>query len=103
MAEITSDDRKWILTIANLRDLQNHPAWNTYKEEVVDVIICDIQDMLLNKVESVEQIKALRILLKALIKLRDRPEELLATSKRVRADFNIPPDEESINVRSAAE
>ena len=103
MAEITSDDRRWILTIASLRDLQNHPAWSVYQEEVVDVVIRDIQDLLLNKVESVEQIKALRILLKALVRMRDRPEELLESSRRVREDFNIPVDEESINVRSATE
>ena len=101
---LTSNDREWLDKVAALKDLRNHPAWGVYQDEVLDITIGDIRDMLLNGVsglnsaeEEVGCMKALRTTLKILIKLRERPYELMEVAKNVRQEFGIPDAEETID------
>lgn len=101
---LTSSDHEWLDKIAALKDLRNHPAWKVYQDEVLDITISDIRDMLLNGIpglnsaqEEVGCMRALRIMLKTLVKVRERPHELINTAQNVRQEFNIPEAEETID------
>ena len=101
---LTSSDREWLDKVAALKDLRNHPAWGVYQDEVLDVTISDIRDMLLNGVsglksneEEVGFMKALRIVLKILVKTRERPYELINIAQGVRQEFGVPDTEETID------
>ena len=100
---LTSNDREWLDKIAALKDLRNHPAWGVYQDEVLDITISDIRDMLLNGVsglnsaeEEVGFMKALRTTLKILIRVRERPHELMEVAKNVRQEFGVPDAEGDI-------
>lgn len=103
-SSLSSSDLEWLDKVAALKDLRNHPAWKVYQDEVLDITIGDIRDMLLNGIpglnsagEEVGCMRALRIMLKTLVKVRERPHELINTAQSVRQEFNIPDAEGDVD------
>lgn len=93
--EVSSSDREWLLKTDELADLVRHPAWKTYSEEVLDVILTDLNNMLLDaKIDDIGLVQGIRIAMKAIVKLRSRPEELINMARTFRQEFGLVPPEE---------
>ena len=100
-SNIPPEHRGWLANMDDLAWLIKQPAWKTYTEEILDVVATDLQNMLLSeKVTTIEVVQAIRFMLKVVVKLRDRPQELMRTAKDLRRHLGIPTDddiEETIN------
>ena len=93
--EVSSSDRDWLNKTDELADLVRHPAWKTYETEVLDVILTDLKNMLFDdKTSDIGVVQGIRLAMKSVVKLRNRPEELITMARRFREDFGLPSPEE---------
>ena len=93
--EVSSSDRDWLNKTDELADLVRHPAWKVYESEVLDVVLTDLKNMLLDdKTNDIGVVQGIRLAMKAIVKLRSRPEELINMARSFRADFGLAPPEE---------
>lgn len=101
-SSLSPDDQGWLANMDDLAWLIKQPAWKTYAEEILDVVATDLQNMLLSeKVTTIEIVQAIRFMLKVVVKLRDRPQELMHTAKEFRKYLGVPTEDDIEEIMNA--
>ena len=96
MAEaLNSSDKLWMERRESLALLTKHPAWAIYQEDVLDPMVEELRESILDEIDDPSLLRAARYVLRALVAIRERPEQFVTQAKRIKQELGIAEGDDS--------